>query len=237
MLIRADKADKNAVDAGRARTTWTRRDNPYEPKPVPAHRFLAGQDDQLTSFDVLLAGRNAGSPSSSRSSPADVRWEDREIAVLLSISHARVSTVLREAGIHRRDSHKACPVDPDTLRGLVAAGATPTSIAREHGVSHPTATRWFAAAGMLRPDPKAGTDRLTELYVNRQLTTREVAAELGISKGRVISALTAAGIPRRPRSVRRPPRRPRGGHRRRAGQGLPPSGHDDRAGRPAFRGQ
>jgi hypothetical protein len=40
--------------------------------------------------------------------------------------------------------------------------------------------------------------------VQRRLTTREVAAELGISKDRAIRALTAAGIPRRPRSVRRP---------------------------------
>ena len=39
----------------------------------------------------------------------------------------------------------------------------------------------------------------------RQFTTREVAAELGISKARLIRALTAAGIGRRPRSVR-PPR-------------------------------
>jgi len=48
------------------------------------------------------------------------------------------------------------------------------------------------------------THRLRELYVDRRLTTREVAAELGINKTRVIRALTAAGIPRRPRSERRP---------------------------------
>ena len=124
--------------------------------------------------------------------------------MLLSISQARVSTVLRDAGIPRRHARKDCPIDPDTLRGLVEAGATATAIAREHGVSHSTAARWFAEAGLLGQDPKADADRLVELYVHRQLTTREVAAELGISKGRVIRALTAADIPRRPRSVRRP---------------------------------
>jgi transposase-like protein len=76
-------------------------------------------------------------------------------------------------------------------------------VAREHGVSHSTAARWFAEAGLLGADPKADTHRLVELYVHRRLTTREVAAQLGISKDRVIRALTAAGVPRRPRSVRR----------------------------------
>src|SRR6478735_7799463 len=69
---------------------------------------------------------------------------------------------------------------------------------------HSTAARWLAEAGLLGADPKANTGQLVELYVHRRLTTREVAAELGISKGRVIQALAAAGIPRRPRSVRRP---------------------------------
>ena len=89
-------------------------------------------------------------------------------------------------------------------RALVRAGATATAVAREHGVSHSTAARWFAEAGLLGSDPKADTHQLVELYVHQRLTTREVAAELGISKDRVIQALTAAGIPRRPQSVRRP---------------------------------
>jgi hypothetical protein len=92
---------------------------------------------------------------------------------MLSISRARVSTVLRETGIPRRDSRKDCPVDRDTLRTLVVAGATPTAVAEEHGVSHSTASRWLAEAGLLGADPKADTDQLVELYVHRQLTTRE----------------------------------------------------------------
>src|SRR6476620_3992501 len=129
---------------------------------------------------------------------------ETEIAVMLSVSRARVTAVLRDAGIPRRDPRKNCPVDPDTLRGLVRAGATTTDVAREHGVSHSTAARWLAEAGLLGADPQVDTGTLIELYVHRQLTTREVAAELGSSEGRVIQALAAAGIPRRPRSMRRP---------------------------------
>src|SRR6478736_6566359 len=60
---------------------------------------------------------------------------ETEIAVMLSVSRARVTAILLEAGIPRRDPRKNCPVDPDTLRPLVRAGATATSVAREHGVS------------------------------------------------------------------------------------------------------
>ena len=129
---------------------------------------------------------------------------ETEIAVLLSISRARVAAVLRNAGIPRRDSRKDCPVDPDTLRAMVQAGATATAVARDNGVSPATAARWLTEAGLLGADPGVDPGQLRELYVARQLTTREVAAELGITKERVIRALTAAGIARRPRSVRRP---------------------------------
>jgi hypothetical protein len=54
---------------------------------------------------------------------------------MLSVSRARVTAVLRDAGIPRRDSRKDCPVDPGILRVLVRAGATATAVAREHGVA------------------------------------------------------------------------------------------------------
>jgi len=44
---------------------------------------------------------------------------ETEIAVLLSISRARVAAVLRDAGIPRRTSRKDCPVEADTLREIV----------------------------------------------------------------------------------------------------------------------
>src|SRR6478736_6735217 len=162
---------------------------------------------------------------------------ETEIAVMLSVSRARVTAILRDAGIPRRDPRKNCPVDPDTLRERVRAGATATSVAREHGVSHSTAARWLAEAGLLGADPKADTQQLVGLYVHRRLTTREVAAELGISKGRVIQALAAAGHSP-PAAVGAPsPRRSRRGHRHGVGRGLPPAGCDNRAGGNAFRGQ
>ena len=130
---------------------------------------------------------------------------ETEIAVLLSISRARVAAILRDAGIGRRTSRKDCPVDADTLRGMVETGGTVARVAREYGVSPTTAARWFTEAGLLGADPGVDPVLLRELYVVRQFTTREVAAELGINKARVIRALTAAGIPRRPRSAR-PPR-------------------------------
>ena len=95
-------------------------------------------------------------------------------------------------------------MDADTLRSLVQAGESAASIAKTFGVTHGTSGRWLATAGLARPDPAIDVDRLRELYVQRQLTTREVAAELQVNKGRVIHALAAAGIPSRPRSVRRP---------------------------------
>src|SRR4051794_15936082 len=52
------------------------------------------------------------------------RRPEFEIAVLLSISRARVAAVLRSAGIPRRTSRKDCPVDSDTLRAMVRTGST-----------------------------------------------------------------------------------------------------------------
>jgi hypothetical protein len=97
-------------------------------------------------------GASEGRPTAERSMP---RWwrgpdpdpvevgrlyvqENRtetEIAALLSVSRARVTAVLRDAGIPRRDSRKDCPVDPDILRALDRTGATATAEAREHGVA------------------------------------------------------------------------------------------------------
>jgi len=162
-------------------------DRPVAPRSVP--RWWRGPDP-----DPVVVGRLYVQEGRT----------ETEIAVLLSISRDRVAAVLRNAGIPRRNTRKDCPVDPDTLRALVQAGGTVAAVARNHGVSHSTAARWFTEAGLLGPDPGVDPGLLRELYVARQLTTREVAAELGITKERVIRALTAARIPRRPRSVRRP---------------------------------
>jgi transposase len=77
-------------------------------------------------------------------------------------------------------------------------------LGRHFGVSPSTVRRWLAEAGLLGADPEINPARLRELYEERGLTTREIAAELGRSKTMVIRALAAAGIPRRPRTERRP---------------------------------
>ena len=159
-----------------------------------------------------------------------------DISVLLSISSARVAAILRDAGVPRRTARKQCPVDPGTLREMVDFGATRNSIAGKFNVSAATAARWFTEAGLLGPDPRIEAGRLRELYIDRQLTTREVAAELDVTKERVIRALTAAGFPMA--AVRAPASgAARGGHRRGVGGGVSTSGDDRREDSEAFRGQ
>lgn len=133
----------------------------------------------------------------------DGHTED-SIAAELGVSRARVAAILRAAGVRRRSSARACPVNTAELRKLVECGATAGSLARTFGVSHSTAQRWLAEAGLL--ELPAGIDKavLTTLYVDQQLTISEVAQELGIAKSRVIPLLKAAGIDPRPRSARRP---------------------------------
>jgi len=61
----------------------------------------------------------------------------------------------------------------------------------------------LAEAGLLATDPGIDSVRLRELYVEQELTTREVAARLGVNKGRVLRAMATTGIEARSRSRRR----------------------------------
>jgi transposase-like protein len=128
-----------------------------------------------------------------------------EIAVLLSISRSQVRVALKAAGVPWRSTRKKSPIDPDHLRVMVAKGeANPTTLARQHHVARNTAARWLADAGLLGVDPAIDEHRLRELYVQQQLSSREVAARLGVNKSRILRALAAAGIPARPREMKRP---------------------------------
>ena len=64
--------------------------------------------------------------------------------------------------------------------------------------------RWLAEAGIGDPDPRIDHARLRQLYVDRELTVREVAIEFVASHNRVIRELALAGIARRSRHDRRP---------------------------------
>jgi len=134
------------------------------------------------------------------------RYTVNEIAKLLSIRRSRVAAMLKAAGVEWRTPRKKCPLDEATLRIMVKAGTgTPAALARTYGVAHNTAARWLADAGLLPADPGIDEDDLRELYVTQQLPTREVAAKLGVNKSRVLRALAIAGIPARPREIKRQP--------------------------------
>src|SRR4029079_16449263 len=81
---------------------------------------------------------------------------------------------------------------------------SPTMLARRYGVARNTASRWLAEAGLLEKDPAIDEHRLRQLYVDQQLTTREVAKTLGVNKTKILLALAAAGIVARPREMKRP---------------------------------
>jgi len=127
-------------------------DRPVAPRSVP--RWWRGTDPDPAVVDRLCVqeGRT-----------------ETEIAVLLSISRPRVATVLRNAGIPRRNSlpgrsgHPRRDGGPGWRDGV-------TAVARNHEVSHATAARWFTEAGLLGADPAVDPGQLRELYVARQLT-------------------------------------------------------------------
>ena len=87
---------------------------------------------------------------------------------------------------------------------VLDGAATPTTLARRYGVARNTAARWLAEAGLLDKDPAIDEHRLRQLYVDQQLTTREVAKALGVNKTKILLALAAAGIVARPREMKRP---------------------------------
>jgi hypothetical protein len=158
------------------------------------------------------SGQDAGGESRLRYPDAAVLrrlyLQDRrtinEIAILLSVSRAEVAAGLKAAGVQWRSSRKPCPVTQSRLRAMVEDGTVnPTILARQYGVARNTAARWLADAGLLEPDPAIDLTVLRELYITQHRSTREVAAQLGVNKSRVLRALAAAGIPARPREVKR----------------------------------
>jgi len=135
----------------------------------------------------------------------DNRYTVSEIASSLSVSRSEVTAALKTAGVEWRTNRRPCPVDSNSLRVMMNEGAgSPGMLARAFGVGHNTARRWLAEAGLLDADPAINKADLHELYVDRQLSTREVAAKLGVDKSRVLRALVTAGIPARPREEKRP---------------------------------
>lgn len=133
----------------------------------------------------------------------DERRGEREIAVALGISRARVAAVLDAEKVARGQwARVACPLTVEQLGAEIRAGGTAASLAREHGVSADTARRWLADAGLLDPDPALPPDLLRDLYLTQRQSTRQITAQTGVSRARVSHALAAAGIPARTRADR-----------------------------------
>lgn len=129
----------------------------------------------------------------------------KEIARRLSVSRQRVAELLAAAGVGRRESGRACPVDDADLRRLAEGGKTQQELASMFSAAPGTVGRWLAEAGIGSPDPRIDHQRLRDLYLGEGLTVREVADRLGVSHHRVIRELALAGVPRRSRHER-PPR-------------------------------
>ena len=130
---------------------------------------------------------------------------EAEVAQLLGISRSRVAEAMEQAGIERRTTQRACPVSAEDLRSAFGApSSTIASLARRFRVSDATTARWLADAGLLSPDPRVDHRRLEKLYVEKALTTREVAERLHITPERVRRELAIAGIPARSNRIRRP---------------------------------
>lgn len=126
-----------------------------------------------------------------------------EIAVALGVSRARVDAALTASGVPRRGwGKRACPLAPADLRAAVDAGTTVAELARTHGVSSTAAKRWLADAGLLEQDPELPAEMLRQLYVDERKSTRQIAAQLHVSRERLVHAMAAAGIAARARTAR-----------------------------------
>lgn len=129
---------------------------------------------------------------------------ERSIAQQLGVPRAAVADTLASVQVDRRQSGRPCPLAGDQLRQLIESGTTQAAIAAMLHAAPGTVSRWLAEIGIGDPDPRIDRDVLHQLYVDQQLTVREVADRLGVPKNRIIRELALTGIPRRSRHARRP---------------------------------
>ena len=129
---------------------------------------------------------------------------ERSIAQQLRVPQAAVADALNASGVERRQSGRPCALPPDSLQQLVDRGATQASIATMLGTAPGTVSRWLAEIGIGEPDRRIDRAELRALYVDEELTVREVGDRLGVPKNRIIRELALAGIQRRSRHTRRP---------------------------------
>ncbi len=163
---------------------------PDDTTALPAQRWWRGHDPD---------------PELVRRMLVDEGRTEVEIAAALGVSRARLAATLTELGVDRGGRvRRVGPVGDADLRVLLELGATVASLARRFSVAKVTVQRWLAGAGLLLADPAVDVDALSRLYVEQGLTSREVAAALGLPRARVEVALAVAGIPARRRTERQP---------------------------------
>ena len=145
----------------------------------------------------------------------DERRSKSDIAEQYQVATWAVTRRLRAAGIRRRPGRppgggQVTP-DADELRDLyVKRRLTMSNIAARFGVPDPTVRRWLeladiplrrpAAGQGTRPDtpPQMSPGLLRQWYTTEGRTTHQIAAELGISRAVVTTALHSWRIPTRP---------------------------------------
>lgn len=138
-----------------------------------------------------------------------------EIAEQYQVAPWAVTRRLRAGEIHRQPGRPAgAHVDRPTRTELhelyVTQHRSMSDIAARFGVPDPTVRRWLEQAQIrlrrpsevqgLRPggSPAMTRERLMQWYVTEQRTAQQIAAELGVTRRIVISALHSLRIPVRP---------------------------------------
>lgn len=176
---------------------------------------------RMLAAGLLLRSRTPGRPRAypELDTKQVAAWHDAgvtvaQIAVRTGCPRWAVSAALGAAGVSVRGGARSTGNDPDpaAARELYCTQRrTLAQAGRELGCSPDRVAAVLKVAGVaLRPPgrpsaaPPLDADLLRELYQHQQLTQQEIADRLGGSAYRISTALTRFGIPRRPRSQRRP---------------------------------
>lgn len=144
------------------------------------------------------------------------RLADEVIAARYAVPAHRVRQRRRELAIVRAPSAPPHPPIPSVLSPAVLAGLyqhqqlTLAQIARQHHTSSSIVRQWLLAAGIAvkprtsrRDRKRLDLDRVRTLYVDREWSAAEIAAELDTTQHMVLRTLHENAVPVRPSGSRR----------------------------------
>ncbi|HEY1119739.1 MAG TPA: hypothetical protein VGE43_18640, partial [Acidimicrobiales bacterium] len=207
-------------DAG---VTFRQRGNPPKLDPEDLRRWYVDEGQStveiarrtgMSTSGVTAAMERAGIARRPLEA-ADLPIDDDDIARSYGVAPWTVRRRLRAAGIRRPNGAPPggdvpMPAADELRRRYNTEGQTLAQIAAHYGVPQPTVRRWLeiaqiprrarpASSGQ-RPDesPQLTRAALWDSYVTQGRTAGEIAAELGVTKNVVITALHAQRIPVRP---------------------------------------